>query len=65
MKNFCWNERIKPMDIQKPELPFSLKVIGVVAKLMSALDLSPTRLDEDSVCKAAVKAAGLRVYLAG
>ena len=47
------------MEIQKPDLPLSLKVIGVAAKLMNVLELSPTRLDEDSVCKAAVKATGL------
>jgi hypothetical protein len=47
------------METQKPDLPLSLKVIGLAAKLMSALHLSPTRLDEDSVCEAAVKAAGL------
>ena len=47
------------MEIQKPDLPLSLKVIGVLAKLMNALDLPPTRLDEDSVCNAALKAAGL------
>jgi hypothetical protein len=47
------------MESQKPDLPLSLKMIGLAAKLMSALNLSPTRLDEDSVCEAAVKAAGL------
>ena len=47
------------MQTQKPDLPLSLKVIGVAAKLISALHLSPTRLDEDSVCEDAVKAAGL------
>jgi hypothetical protein len=50
---------MKQMEIQKPDLPLSLKVIGVAAKLMNALELLPTRLDEDSVCEAAVKAAGL------
>ena len=47
------------MEAQKLELPLSLKVISVIAKLMNALDLPPTRLDEDSVCTSAMKEAGL------
>jgi hypothetical protein len=47
------------MKAQKLDLPLSLKVIGVIAKLMNALDLPPTRLDEDSVCTTAMKDTGL------
>lgn len=47
------------MKEQKPYLPLSLKVVSVIAKLMSALDLPSTRLDEDSLCTAAMKDTGL------
>jgi hypothetical protein len=47
------------MEAQKLDLPLSLKVISVIAKLMNALDLPPTRLDEDSVCTTAMKDTGL------
>jgi len=47
------------MKEQKPDLPLSLKVVSVLAKLMSVLDLPPTRLNEDSLCTAAMKDTGL------
>jgi hypothetical protein len=47
------------MEGQKPVLPLSLKAISVLAALMNALDLPPTRLDEDSVCTTAMKEGGL------
>lgn len=47
------------MEGQNPVLPLSLKAISVLAALMNALDLPPTRLDEDSVCTTAMKEAGL------
>jgi len=47
------------MEGQKTVLPLSLKAVSVLARLMNALDLPATRLDEDSVCTTAMKETGL------